>query len=792
MKSVAPRTVVREDTIPQELKLQPCWNVWVWRERELANGSIRIQKIPVNENGGPKEGSQQGSAGILEDLLTFEQAMDRRTKLRAKFMNREHGIGFVFTPGCGYVGVDLDKCLTPEGVLRPWARKYVTEFGLIGSYIEVSPSGTGLKAIVKATLPKNSCTMDIVDKESGIAGKVELYHSLHYFTVTGAVWEEGKSNSDRKYDVEPRQGCVDKIYAEMNRGKVREPKEKLVRAKKLHQGDAEGGAESVESRRELAVACLKVISPDIAYPRWLKVVFALYTEYADDLAAGFEVFHEWSKRGGKYAGEQECWSKWNSNVRIGVVRLATLIHFAKEENGGKLPPEVAELQQARGPIRATLEQYYWCEREQLFVDKGNLKLAYAPRAFTNNVAVHFEYVGGRGSVPPDRLMLVQPDLERVAYMTYWPHKERVFTDNAQCTVLNTWSPAPVGNAAADGAEMIEHLMFMFNNDKKTVDRLIQWFAAIVQGKNGGKIRHGVVIISKNEQTGKGVILEMLKHVLGEDNLWITSSQGLLKENFNEFLFARQLVVVEETDLSANRQLSSYLKMIIGNETFQNRGMYQKATQGRNVANLLMFTNEASPLPINSHDKRFWFLYSDVAQQGEAFYTRRFNRIIELGESGALLNWLKSINLDDFNVYANAPATDAKLRSIRDALSPAAEYVMSKTQDPVIVDSKIPFERRNLASYWQIEHWATYGSNRKVASKSKFIEELESFGVVMVGLDMKHLYDAQERRVSNLFALRNAEHYQRLSAKELARAYRQEEDAMREAPGGQDNLQFGDH
>lgn len=784
MKTTAPRTIVRDYTIPAELKEQPNWLVWVWRER-----GDRIQKIPVNEDGGYKKNSSQGDAGIAAELLAFNAAMDRRIKLSAKFPNQSYGVGFVFTPGCGYVGIDLDRCLTPEGVLRPWARKPITEFGIIGTYIETSPSGTGLKAIVKATLPKSSCSMDIIDEESGVTGKVELYYSNHYFTITGAVWEEGVEESEREYHVEERQGCIDKLYEWVKQGNTRPPKEKLVRAKKIHQGDAEGTGETVEDRRALVQACLNALSADVGYDRWFKVACAVYTEYADDLAAGFEVFHEWSKGGSKYSGEKDCYDKWSSKLVIGTVKLGTLLYFVKQENGGQLPPEIVKLQIARGPGRAILEQYWWCEREQLFVDKENMEAAYTPRAFTNNVAVHFGYCGGKGAIPPDRLMLMNPELERCAYMTYWPHKERIFINENHCAVLNTWTPAPLSDAAPDGVEMVQHLMFMFNNDVKTVNRLIQWFAAIVQGKNGGKIRHGVVIISKNEQTGKGVILEMLKHTLRAENLWITSSQGLMRENFNDFLFTHQLVAVEETDLGASKQLASYLKMIVGNETFQKRGMYQKAEQGRNVANLLMFTNEDTPLPISINDKRFWFLYSCVEQQSEEFYLRRFKRIQELGESGALVNWLRSIDLSDFNVYANAPATEAKLKSIRDGLSPAAEYVLSKVENPVTPDGATPFERRSLMAYWQIEHWATYGSNRRVPLKSKFKEELKSFGVEMVSRDIDHVY-VQDRRVSNIFALRDAEYYRGMGIRELIRAYRKEEDAMGMEPGGQDDLQFG--
>jgi putative DNA primase/helicase len=83
------------------------------------------------------------------------------------------GVGFVFTSGDPYVGVDLDGCRDPgTGEIEEWARRII---GALDSYSEVSPSGSGVHIIGKGTLPPGGRKR----------GSFECYDSGRFFTVTG-------------------------------------------------------------------------------------------------------------------------------------------------------------------------------------------------------------------------------------------------------------------------------------------------------------------------------------------------------------------------------------------------------------------------------------------------------------------------------------------------------------------------------------------------------------------------------------------------------------------------------
>ena len=85
------------------------------------------------------------------------------------------GIGFVFSTGDPYCGVDLDDAVEPEtGEVAVWAQQVID--GLAG-YTELSPSGTGIHIIVRGELPAGG----------NRKGPLEMYDKKRFFTMTGHV-----------------------------------------------------------------------------------------------------------------------------------------------------------------------------------------------------------------------------------------------------------------------------------------------------------------------------------------------------------------------------------------------------------------------------------------------------------------------------------------------------------------------------------------------------------------------------------------------------------------------------
>lgn len=109
------------------------------------------------------------------------------------------GTGFVVRADDPYTGIDKDRCRDPKtGTLTAEAQALVAR---VNSYTEVTPSGTGLRIWIRAKKPGPHCRK----------GTLEVYDTARFFTVTG------QHVAGTPTTIEPRQGALDALYAEVFR-----------------------------------------------------------------------------------------------------------------------------------------------------------------------------------------------------------------------------------------------------------------------------------------------------------------------------------------------------------------------------------------------------------------------------------------------------------------------------------------------------------------------------------------------------------------------------------------------
>jgi putative DNA primase/helicase len=150
---------IAEGGIPREVKALNSWVGWRYERRD-----DKWMKPPVS----PRTGLQIDVTDPAS-WTTFKEAI-------AAYRRRRdiEGIGFAFADDDPYSGIDLDDCRDHQtGELKPWAKAIVKD---LNSYTEVSPSGKGVKIIVRGKLPPGSDTRK---------GHIEVYSRSRYFTITG-------------------------------------------------------------------------------------------------------------------------------------------------------------------------------------------------------------------------------------------------------------------------------------------------------------------------------------------------------------------------------------------------------------------------------------------------------------------------------------------------------------------------------------------------------------------------------------------------------------------------------
>jgi putative DNA primase/helicase len=150
------------EAIPEEIKTLWQWVGWKAAYRPAHHKKNPWAKVPKNpetrRNADPTASRTWGAFDLAVAYYVTDMA---------------DGIGFVLTLDDPYAGVDLDHCRDPlSGEIQPWAQAIVDQ---LQSYTEISPSGTGLRILLKARLPPDSRRK----------GAIEVYDAKRFVTLTG-------------------------------------------------------------------------------------------------------------------------------------------------------------------------------------------------------------------------------------------------------------------------------------------------------------------------------------------------------------------------------------------------------------------------------------------------------------------------------------------------------------------------------------------------------------------------------------------------------------------------------
>lgn len=176
------------DNIPLEMRQLPSWVVWRFED----TGRPKPTKVPYNVR-------TQGKASSTDPntWATFDECVSAFNQFQG---NGIDGIGFVLSENDPYCIIDGDD---PTSIENPMQRDAMTKVLMrivneFDSYTEISPSGKGFHIITKGKT--------IAGRRRG---KVEVYSSGRFMTMTGNVWINKP--------IEERQVTIDLLLGEMGK-----------------------------------------------------------------------------------------------------------------------------------------------------------------------------------------------------------------------------------------------------------------------------------------------------------------------------------------------------------------------------------------------------------------------------------------------------------------------------------------------------------------------------------------------------------------------------------------------
>jgi len=269
-----------------------------------------------------------------EDWHSFEDAVDAAQR------RDSWGIGYVMAtdnddhPSGQYGCIDIDGAYDDDGELRDWVPE-IDRFTDAGTYLEYSPSGTGLHILIDGTTVPDwwsDCELDDADHQG-----VDVLTNK-FCTFTG--------------DAHPDSGDT---IAELN------PAPWLFHAYKNICGEPPQLINSTNNRTDdydedewlssdAVEEALANISPNVAHSEWIKLGLAVHD--FDSSSTGKRIFEDWSKGGSKYddAAKRSIDWIWSDASAGSGVTVATLIHNAKE-NGWEPPTPQGGSNRPKGGVR---------------------------------------------------------------------------------------------------------------------------------------------------------------------------------------------------------------------------------------------------------------------------------------------------------------------------------------------------------------------------------------------------------------------------------------------------------
>lgn len=260
----------------------------VWKFEPNPKPGKKDLKVPYYAKSGTKRGWMpgvrskkvgQGSAEELPLLVTFDEA------LAAAQERGMTGIGLAMVPGQPVTALDFDHCVA-DGVIDP-----AVEALIVGTYSEISPSGTGVRAFVMGDLGDRSDA----HPEDGAFG-FETYTTSRFVTFTGDVTELAELTGSENTVAEPSQLLLDTCEKRFGPRVIRQIS--IGKSEKERVGLTD--AQIAEVLKWTAMG---------DHNRWMAVGMAVHHETEGE---GEWLWDEWSQLGADYEGPDEIRYKWST------------------------------------------------------------------------------------------------------------------------------------------------------------------------------------------------------------------------------------------------------------------------------------------------------------------------------------------------------------------------------------------------------------------------------------------------------------------------------------------------
>ena len=592
---------VQWENIPIDLKKTPRWVLW--RLVEVGDeGNKRWSKLPMQATG------QAASSTNPATWTDFISVQDAYTSSPTRF----DGIGFVFSEDDNLVGIDLDDVYDhQQGRFINAAMQQLAD--QVDGYMEVSPSGTGVKIFTRS---------QAFSAHTDHAIGFEAYSKGRYFTVTGhalsgAIPQEAQDLTS----IIP---------------------ERTMRAT----GDAFGDYTAPLEDWDIARVEAELLDhyDDYGYESWIKVGMIMHHQFGGDIEA-CEAWDRWSSKGASYH-TNACENKWRTFKGKGGATLRSLIFLvnAQTRKEALARGEIVLDSGAMNHARTFLDNYYTTEEGYRLVHYADDFYIYA--------GTHYEIIeeatvrskvyafldkckkaGKQGSLAPfnpspatvsgaldaiksivhlanhpntkppiwledythtkpaaSKLVSLKNGIFHLEDSILIPHSLGFFTQNSLPFEYNQAATCPTWD---------NFLQSVWPDDQESIDTLQEMFGYILSGDTRQQKFFNII---GPRRSGKGTINKVLVALLGQHNT-VAPELGELCDTFGLQPWLGKLLASFTDARAPERNRSavvSQLLRIVGGDTITVNRKNKEAWNGYLPTRLVIYSNEVLQLTENSN------------------------------------------------------------------------------------------------------------------------------------------------------------------------------------------------
>jgi hypothetical protein len=278
-------------------------------------------------------------------------------------------------------------------------------------------------------------------------------------------------------------------------------------------------------------------------------------------------------------------------------------------------------------------------------------------------------------------LLIQDDTRRVDGLAYRPGAESIFTEDGK-RLLNTWT-APILQPRSEAArkkqaacpkaadwepewqpwtDYLKHLLPV-TEDREHVSR---WLATLI-ARPRVRMKFGILLFSRQQGTGKSTLHEVLRRVLGSDNVSNPNAHMLTKSQFNGFIAHKRLIFVNEIYSEGSWAAYRALKEQITDRVIYVNEKHEKAYTLENWSHYILCSNAPVGLSIENDDRR-WLVPEVTEERGERRFWDDFYGWLDGDGPFLIAQWAEAFaeKHGTFGPGDFAPSTSRKTDLINDS------------------------------------------------------------------------------------------------------------------------------